>query len=75
MDTLAFSSFHGNFETLLLQGCGTADPWICKVRYDTVVKFSLNFMWSCLNAVWILIAKRLKWRQNIGIGLQRQNTT
>ena len=75
MDTLAFSSFHRNFETLLLQGCGTADPWICKVTYDTVVKFSLNFMWSCLNAVWILIAKRLKWRQNIGIGLQRQNTT
>ena len=33
--------------------------------YLTIVNFSLNFVWICLSAVWILIAKRLKWRQNI----------
>ena len=75
MDTLTFASFHGSSETLHLQGCGTADPCICKVRYDTIVNFSLNFVWICLNAVWILIAKRLKWRQNIAIALQRQDAT
>ena len=35
----------------------------------------MNFVWICLNAVWILISKRLKLRQNIAIGLQRQNAT
>ena len=68
METLAFASFHENSETLHLQGCGTADPCIFKVRYDTIVNFSLN-------AVWILVAKRLKWRQNIAIALQRQDAT
>ena len=62
METLALTSFHGSSETLHLQGCRTADPCIRKVRYDTVVHFILNFMWICLNAVWILITKRLKWR-------------
>ena len=33
--------------------------------YLTIVNFSLNFVWICLSAVWILIAKHLKWRQNI----------
>ena len=44
METLAFASFHGNSETLHLQGCRTADPCIRKVRYDTVINFSLNFV-------------------------------
>ena len=35
-----FASFHKNSETLHLQGCGTAEPCIRKVRYDTVVTFS-----------------------------------
>ena len=74
METLAFSSFHGNFETLLLQGCGTADTCIHKVRYDTVVNFSSKFMWRCLNVVLTLIVKRLKWRQNFAMAFQRQNT-
>ena len=75
METLAFASFHGNSETLHLQGCGTADPSISKVRYDTIVNFSLNFVWIYLNAVWILIVKRLKWRQNIAVALQIQDVT
>ena len=68
METLALASFHGNSETLYLQSCGTTDPCICKVTYDTTVNFSLNF-------VWILIAIRLKWRQSIAIALQRQDAT
>ena len=75
METIAFASFHGNSETLHLQGCRTADPCICKVRYGTIVNFSLNFVWVCLNAVWILIVKCLKWRQNTAIVLQRQDVT
>ena len=75
METLAFASFHGNSETFHLQGCETADPCILKARYDIVVNFNLNFVWICLNAVCILIAKRLKWQQNIAIALQRQNAT
>ena len=75
METIAFASFYGNSETLHLQGCRTADPCICKVRYGTIVNFSLNFVWVCLNAVWILIVKCLKWRQNTAIVLQRQDAT
>ena len=51
METLAFASFHGNSETLHLQGCGTADPTISKVRYDTIVNISWNFLLIYLNAV------------------------
>ena len=75
METLAFASFHGNSETLHLQGCGTADPTISKVRYDTIVNISWNFLLIYLNAVWILIVKRWKRRQKIVVALQIQDVT
>ena len=75
METLAFASFHGNSETLHLQGCGTADPTLSKVRYDTIVNISWNFLLIYLNAVWFLIVKRWKRRQKIVVALQIQDVT
>ena len=41
-ETLEIASFHGNSETMQLQGCGTAEPCIRKGRYSmTLLQISI----------------------------------